>query len=305
MKKYILSLGLTTALVATLLGGALHAKQESLIMGLIPAEDPKAMIEQIQPMKDWMEKELGRTIEVFTATDYSGVIEAMRSKKVDFAWFGPFSYVMAHDRAGADAFAVGVNPKGSSTYQSYLVATPETARKLGISTPLVGEEGMKEIAQKLNAHKKEFTFTFTDPASTSGYAVPRYFMWKVGMDPDQVFQKVGFSGTHDAAELMVKNKTVDMCSDNDMTNPALTAAGKISPETNVVIWRSIPLPGSPLAYRSDLPDDVKVALKKAITTVPKEANKVKAFGNITGWQIVSDKDYTVIKDVKKVIDGLK
>ncbi len=304
MKKYFVALATAATLVA-LLVGVLHAKQESLVMGLIPAEDPKAMITQIEPMKAWMEKELGQHIELFTATDYSGVIEAMRAKKVDFAWFGPFSYVMAHERAGADAFAVGIDPKGKSTYQSYLVATPETARKLGISTPLVGEEGMREIAQKLNEHKKEFTFTFTDPASTSGYAVPRYFMWKVGMDPEQVFQKVGFSGTHDAAELMVKNKTVDMCSDNDMTNPAMVAAGKISPDTNVVIWRSIPLPGSPVAYRNDLPEKTKEALRRAITTIPKEANRVKAFGNITGWQIVTDNDYALVKNVKKVIDDLK
>jgi len=305
MKRYFLVFGLAAAVISILMIGALQAKQESLVMGLIPAEDPKTMIEQMKPMKEWLEKELGQPIELFTATDYSGVIEAMRVKKVDFAYFGPFSYVLAHDRAGAEAFAVGVNAQGKSTYQSYLVATPETARKLGISTPLTGEEGMREIFQKLKEHKKEFTFTFTDPASTSGFAVPRYFMWKVGMDPEQVFQKVGFSGTHDAAELMVKNKTVDLCSDNDMTNPGMVAAGKISPETNVVIWKSILLPGSPVAYRNDLPDKTKQALKKAITTVPKEATKVKAFGSLTGFQIVSDKDYTLIKDVKKVIDDLK
>ncbi|MHB8066566.1 MAG: phosphate/phosphite/phosphonate ABC transporter substrate-binding protein [Desulfobaccales bacterium] len=304
MKKYFLSLAMAAALMS-LLTGMLRAEEKCLVMGLIPAEDPKAMIEQITPMKAWMEKELGQCIKLFTATDYTGVIEAMRAKKVDFAWFGPFSYVMAHERAGAEAFAVGVDPKGKSTYRSYLVATPETAQKLGISTPLEGEEGMKVITQKLNNFKKELTFTFTDPASTSGYAVPRYFMWKVGLDPDQVFKKVGFSGTHDAAELMVKNKTVDLCSDNDMTNPAMVAAGKISPQTNIIIWKSIPLPGSPIAYRQDLPEKTKAGLKKAMTTVPKEANKVKAFGNITNWQIVSDKDYALIKDVKKVIDGLK
>ncbi len=304
MKKYFLAIGLAAALV-TSLSGALHAEQKTLVMGLIPAEDPKTMIEQMKPMKAWLEKGLGQPVELFTATDYSGVIEAMRAKKVDFAYFGPFSYVLAHERAGAEAFAVGVNAQGKSTYQSYLVATPETAKKLCISTPLAGEEGMKEIFQKLNQHKKEFTFTFTDPASTSGYAVPRYFMSKVGMDPEQVFQKVGFSGTHDAAELMVKNHTVDMCSDNDMTNPGMMAAGKISAETNVVIWKSMLLPGSPVAYRNDLPEKTKQALKKAITTIPKEASKVKAFGNMTGFLIVSDKDYTLIKDVKKVIDGLK
>ncbi len=303
MKRYFLTIAMALALISNLTG-TLHAEENCLVMGLIPAEDPKAMIEQIKPMKAWMEKSLGRCITLYTATNYTGVIEAMRAKKLDFAWFGPFSYTMAHERAGADAFAVGIDPKGKSTYRSYLVATPETAQKLDISTPLEGEQGMKAIAEKLNKFNKEFTFAFTDTASTSGHAIPRYYMWKVGLDPDKVFKKVGFSGTHDAAELMVKNKTVDMCADNDMTNPAMVAAGKISPTTNIIIWKSPPIPGSPVAYRHDLPEETKEALKKAITTVPEDANKVTAFGNITGWQIVSDQDYALIKEVKKVIDQL-
>jgi phosphonate transport system substrate-binding protein len=304
MKKYFLALGLAAALM-TMLTAVAQAEGKALVMGFIPIEDPKTMIEQIKPMKSWMEKKLGCPIKLFTATDYTGVIEAMRAKKVDFAWFGPFSYTMAHDRAGADAFAVGIDPKGKSTYRSYLVATPETAKKLGISTPLEGEQGMKAIAEKLNKFKHELTFTFTDPASTSGHAIPRYFMWKVGLEPQTVFRKVGYSGTHDAAELMVKNKTVDMCADNDMTNPEMVAKRKISPKTNVIIWQSPPIPGSPVAYRHDLPEKTKEALKQAITTIPKEANKVTGFGNITGWEITSDGDYTLIKKVKKVIDSLK
>jgi phosphonate transport system substrate-binding protein len=285
--------------------GVHAANKKCLVMGLTPVEDPKAMIEQIQPLKAHLEKELGQCIKVFTATDYTGIIDAMRAKKLDFAWFGPFSYVLAHDRAGAEAFAVGVMARGGHTYRSYLVATPETAKQLGISTPLEGEAGMKAIKEKLNNFKKQLTFTFTDRASTSGYAVPRYFMVKVDLDPYQIFKKVGFSGTHDAAELMVKNKKVDMAADNDITYPAMVAAGKISPTTNIVIWESDPLPGSPVAYRRDLPAKTKAALKKAITTVPQEDNKVEGFGNITRWELISDGDYAMIKEVKEVIDGLK
>ena len=64
--------------------------------------------------------------------------------------------------------------KGNTTYRSYLVATPEAAQKLGISNPPEGEAGIRALAEKLNNHKKQFTFTFTDTASTSGYAVPTF-----------------------------------------------------------------------------------------------------------------------------------
>jgi len=305
MKKVLIKMlsALPILLVIFSTVGVSNAKDKCLVMGLIPAEDPRAMIEQYKPMVKWMEKDMGRCIKIFTATDYTGVIEAMRAKKLDFAWFGPFSYVMAHERAGAEAFAVGIMDNGKTTYCSYLVATPEAANKLGISSPLEGEEGMKTLAKKLNNLKKVFTFTFTDPASTSGYAVPRYFMYKVGLDPEKVFKKAGFIGTHDAAELAVKNKTVDIAADNSVTYPKLMRAGKISATTNVIIWKSPPLPGSPMAYRSDLPEDVKDALKKAIVRVPRD--KVTGYGKIIGYKLVTDKDYELIKEVKKVIDRLR
>jgi phosphonate transport system substrate-binding protein len=300
-KTFFILLGLTVLFTSSVVGA--WAKKDCLIMGLIPAEDPKAMMEQYTPMKKWLEKELGRCIKLFTATDYTGVIEAMRAKKADIAWFGPFSYVLANGRAGAEAFAVGQDAKGVTTYRSYLVATPEAAQKLGITTPLEGEAGMKALAAKLANHQKVFTFAFTDVNSTSGFAIPRYFMHKAGMDPKKVFKKVGYVGTHDAAELVVKNKIIDIVADNDVTYPKMQEKGQTSPKTNVIIWKSPPLPGSPLAYRQDLPQEVKEALKKAIVKVPK--NVVTGYGKITGYQIVGDGDYALIKDVKKVIDTLR
>lgn len=68
------------------------------------------------------EKKIGQPIKVFTATDYTGVIEAMRKKRVDIAFFGPLSYVLAEKKAGAEAFAVGVRKStGKSTYCSIFV----------------------------------------------------------------------------------------------------------------------------------------------------------------------------------------
>jgi phosphonate transport system substrate-binding protein len=172
MKKMLIKVSMLAALVAT----ASNAS-ECLKFGLIPAEDPKAMLEQYTPMAKWLEKEIGQCIELKTSTDYTGVIEAMRANKVDIAWFGPFSYAMAAQRAKAEAFAVGMNAKGSTTYKSYLVATDDVANTLNIKKPLVGHAGMKEINDKLTAQKSKYLMAFTDVASTSGYAAPRYLLY--------------------------------------------------------------------------------------------------------------------------------
>ncbi|MBE0515218.1 phosphate/phosphite/phosphonate ABC transporter substrate-binding protein [Sulfurimonas sp.] len=298
MKKIVI-----TTLIGLSVLSSVAAAKECLTLGLIPAEDPKAMLEQYKPMAQWLEKETGQCIELKASTDYTGVIEAMRAKKVDIAWFGPFSYAMAAQRAGAEAFAVGINSKGITTYKSYLVATPEVVKALDITTPLVGLEGMKQLNTKLTPYNGEYLMAFTDVASTSGYAAPRYFMYKAGIDPKKTFKKVSFTGTHDAAELVIKNKIMDIVADNDISYPKMLESGKISKETNVVIWESSPLPGSPLAYRGDLDSDIKEKIKNAIVKVPK--NIVTGYGKITGYKIVDDKEFDIIKDMKKVIDEVR
>jgi phosphonate transport system substrate-binding protein len=298
MKKILVKISMVAALVAT----ASNAS-ECLKFGLIPAEDPKAMIEQYKPMAEWLEKEIGQCIDLKTSTDYTGVIEAMRAKKVDIAWFGPFSYAMAAERAGAEAFAIGMDKKGDTTYQAYLVATPEVATTLGISKPLVGLEGMKQLNAKLAPHNGKYLMAFTDVASTSGYAAPRYYMHKAGIDPKKTFKKVAYVGTHDAAELVVKNKIMDIVADNDVSYPKMLESGKISKETNVIIWESAPLPGSPLAFRGSLDSKLKAKIKNAIVKVPKDI--VTGYGKITGYKIVEDKEFDIIKDMKKVIDEVK
>ncbi|MCI0500756.1 MAG: phosphate/phosphite/phosphonate ABC transporter substrate-binding protein [Epsilonproteobacteria bacterium] len=298
MKKMLVKISMAAALVAT----ASNAS-ECLKFGLIPAEDPKAMIEQYKPMAVWLEKEIGQCIELKTSTDYTGVIEAMRAKKVDIAWFGPFSYAMAAERAKAEAFAVGMDKKGDTTYQAYLVATPEVATTLNITKPLVGLDGMKQLGAKLTPQNGKYLMAFTDVASTSGYAAPRYFMHKAGINPSKAFKKVAYVGTHDAAELVVKNKIMDIVADNDISYPKMLESGKISKETNVIIWESAPLPGSPLAFRGDLDNKIKTKIKNAIVKVPKDI--VTGYGKITGYKIVEDKTFDIIKDMKKVIDEVK
>lgn len=279
------------------------AKDKCLVMGLIPAEDPKAMVEKYTPLKNYMEKQINRCIELFTATDYTGIIEAMRAKKVDVAWFGPFSYVLAHERAGAEAFAVGVDKNGKTTYHSYLVATPEAAQKLGITKTLEGLEGLKLIGEKLNGDfRKKFTFTFTETASTSGYAVPRYYMHLTNITPEKVFKKVGFIGTHDAAALTVKNKIIDLASVYDEAYHDLIDKGKITKESVFIIWKSPEIVGEPFAYRGDLDENTKKLLRDAIVKVPSEFT---GSPRLKGYKLTSDSEYKTIKEIKKFIDTLK
>lgn len=281
IKQFVVSGFIAALLVAT---GTASAK--TLVMGLIPAENNEEMVKTFEPMRAYLEKKLGQKVKVYTATDYAGIIEAMKRKRVDVAWFGPLSYYLAEQEAGAEAFAVGIREGSTShTYKSVFIAPCGN--------------GIRSIQDM-----KGKSVAFVDPASTSGGLMPTYMVKKeTGMMPQEYFGKFVYSGSHDAAELAVKNKTVDAAADNDITYEKMLAKGLISKDTNCIVKESDPLPGSPLVYRKDLPADQKKKIQDAILGAHKEI-KVTGYGTLSHYVAVGPKDYQMIRDMVKEL-GLR
>ena len=277
---------LSTLISASLIVATGVANARDLVMGLIPAENNEEMIKTFEPMRVYMEKKLHMKVKVFTATDYAGVIEAMKKKRVDVAWFGPLSYYLAEMEAGVEAFAVGIRQGSDShTYKSLII------------TPC--DSGYKSIMDL-----KGKNVAFVDPASTSGGLMPSYMVKKAtGQMPQEFFGKFTYAGSHDAAELAVKNKTVDAAADNDITYPKMLAKGLITKESNCIIAESSPLPGSPLVYRGDLPKSLKADIRDAILNAHKEI-QVAGYGNLSHYVEIAPKDYQVVRDMVKEL-GLK
>ena len=273
-------------IAASLLGASGMASAHELVMGLIPADNNEEMIKTFEPMRAYLEKKLGQKIKMFTATDYAGVIEAMKKKRVDIAWFGPLSYYLAEQEAGAEAFAVGIREgSNSSTYKSIIVTPCDS-----------GIRSIKDLKGK--------SVAFVDPASTSGGLMPSFMVKEAtGMMPQDFFGKFTYAGSHDAAELAVKNKTVDAAADNDITYPRMIEKGLITKESNCIIAESSPLPGSPLVYRGDLPEDLKKNIRDAILNAHKDI-QVTGYGKISHYVAVGPQDYQPIRQMVKDL-GLK
>ena len=131
-------------IIFSVFGTAAHAAQDTLTIGLIPAEDSQAMIESSKQVIEQLERESGMKVEPFVATDYNGIIEALRAKKLDVAYLGPFSYVLASSVADVEAFAVAVTKKtGKSAYKSLIVVRADLpAGKKGTEADIVGVLGL-------------------------------------------------------------------------------------------------------------------------------------------------------------------
>lgn len=286
MKTVLKKIGVFCAGVAVSAMLVLPAAAGELVMGLIPAENNEEMIKQFEPMRAYLESKTGQKVKVFTATDYAGVIEAMRKKRVDIAWFGPLSYYLAEQEAGAEAFAAGIR-KGSDshTYKSIFVVPGDSSAKT-----------LQDLKGK--------SVAFVDPASTSGGLMPTFMVKKAtGLMPQDFFGKFTYAGSHDAAELAVKNKTVDAAADNDITYPKMLKKGLITKETNRILLESDPLPGSPLCYRKGLSREMKTKIQEAILNAHKDI-QVSGYGDLSHYVAVTPQDYQVVRDMVREL-GLK
>ncbi|NIU60689.1 MAG: PhnD/SsuA/transferrin family substrate-binding protein, partial [Pseudomonas stutzeri] len=69
----------------------------------------------------YLEEHLDKKVQLIVTTDYSSMIEAMRFGRIDLAYFGPLSYVMAKSKSDIEPFAAMVID-GKPTYRSVIIA---------------------------------------------------------------------------------------------------------------------------------------------------------------------------------------
>jgi phosphonate transport system substrate-binding protein len=285
----IVALGLTSLYVwagnANITGQAIKSEEMKVLkMGLIPADDAQEMLRNYEPVKEYLSEELGIPVEIQVTSDYSAAIEAMRSKHIDMAWFGPFSYIIAANVAGAEAIVNGVKEStGSATYKSVIVVNANS----GIKT-------LDDLKGK--------SFAFVDPASTSGNLIPRKMLIEKGIDPDKDFSTSFYAGTHNAVEYAIANGKVDAGASGDNVYNRMLAEGEIDPEVNIILYESEPIPGSPIVVRGNLPAELKQEIQTALIKMDKQTiHQVSGWGGIAHYQKVSDSDYDVIRETAKIL----
>ncbi|MFH1358730.1 MAG: phosphonate ABC transporter substrate-binding protein [archaeon] len=256
-----------------------------LRMGLIPADDAAEMLRAYEPVREYLSKELGIPVEIQVTNDYTAAIEAMKYKHIDMAWFGPFSYILASNVAGAEAIVNGVRRSdGKADYHSIIVTNADS--------------GIKTLADL-----KGKSFAFVDPASTSGNLMPRKILIENGIDPKKDFSNYYYAGTHNAVEYAIANGKVDAAADSDNSYDRMVAEGEIDPNVNIIIYKSEPIPGSPIAVRGDLPEELKEKITRALIDMNEQTiNKVDGWGDIANYQKVSDSDYDIIRDIAQVLN---
>jgi phosphonate transport system substrate-binding protein len=251
------------------------ANPDKLRIALLPDENASTIIQNAQPLKAYLQQVLKKDIEIIVTTDYSSMIEAMRFGRIEVAYFGPFSYVLAKSKATEiEPFAVGVE-RGKPFYNSIIIANAAGPVK-----------AIEDIKGK--------PFAFGDQASTSSHLAPRTLLAKKGLIGDQDY-KVVHLGKHDAVARAVAAGQVPAGALSEAIYRVLVKEGKVDASKLTEIALSDPIPNYPMTLQGYLAPDLKAAIRKAFLELD-DPVILKLF-RVEKLAPTTDKDYDVLRDM--------
>jgi phosphonate transport system substrate-binding protein len=249
--------------------------QQELLIGLIPEQNVFRQRERYMVLRQYLSDRLGIVVNFTSLSRYGNIIERFSSEKMDGAFFGSFTYALAHNQLGVEPIARSVNLDGTSTYHGYIFVRSDA----GIRT-------VDDMKGK--------RFVFVDRATTAGYLFPLAWFREKGIDNLRAF--LGdeyFAGSHDAAIQAVLSKEADVgAAKNTIYDQLATENPRVRKEL-VILAASDVVPQNCLAVRKDLDPELKTALRQILLTMDKDnegEDALRRFG-ARGFIETNDHDY--------------
>ncbi len=224
-----------------------------------------------EPFFAYLAKTVGRPYELIVTTDWAGIAVALANSQVDCAWMGPWGYVLAKDRSGAEALAT-VKYQGKPVYHAIIIARPELR------------------IERFPEDAKGMSISFADAGSTSGFLIPSYWFKTQGIDPKTYF-RYRDGASHPANDLAVATGQVDLATDYDRNLAAMIAAGRVKDDQVKIVWTSDPLPNDALAVRRDLGAALKRTFLDAALGMDEATAAAVMPPNYTGWVAATPETY--------------
>jgi phosphonate transport system substrate-binding protein len=271
------------------------AKYPELVFAIIPSENASGVTERYTPFVQYLARELGTKVTLRIANDYAAIIEGQRTGNIHIASYGPSSFARARmTGAKVDAFAIETNLDGTKGYHSVFYVKKDS--------PYQKVEDLKGKNLGL-----------VDPNSTSGNNVPRFALNGMKIEPETFFSKVVYTGSHENAIIALQQGTVDVAANwwNDEQESNLQRMARknmAKAEDFRIIYKSEQIVNSPMAYLTDLPEELKAKIRDAVlnlSTKDKAAFDKIYEGKQGPLVAVDNKAYDPIIELNKFVDDLR
>lgn len=273
--------------------GALQPTK-TVTIGFIPGETPETLKENGQAIAKMIEAKIGLPVNIYVGKNYGELIDAMKNKKVDFAFLSAMSYVFAERTAGAKVLLKKVWD-GPYYYATILSRGDQKLTKL----------------QQL----KGKSFAFVDEKSASGYLYPQAYFKKNGIDAKTFFKSTIFSGNHNESIKLLRDGGVDAVAVFANDPKAKDTAWEHTPAPDKKkypnphrVWISDPIPNDPFCVRQEFYDaNPKIShdLMFALIELDEDAATGPTFKKLLGvssLMLATSQQYDPVRDLVKSLD---
>ena len=241
---------------------AKQGPEKKLLIGLIPEQNIFKQMERYEPLADHLSKKVSLSIRLIVLPRDGNIINSFVSSGMDGAFFGSFSYALAHEKLGVEVLARPLSLDGTSTYHGLIFVRKDS--------------GIKSIRQMEGKR-----FAFVDKATTAGYLLPLAYFKKHGKNYKTFLKESYLTGTHEDTIFDVLNRKADVGAAKNTVYERMAASDERIKKELVILERSPDVPENGLAVRKDLDGSLKKKLKEALLTMhenPEGAALLKNFG---------------------------
>jgi len=229
MKTLLYALALNFAVAMT-------ASAQVFVFTAIPDEDESQLEQRFSAVGQYLSDALDVEVRYVPVKSYAAAVSAFRNNQVQLAWFGGLSGVQARARVpGSQVLAQGVEDQA---FWSYLIAHESTGLEAG---------------DRIDDRMRGMTFTFGSKSSTSGRLIPEFYLREhFGEAPEDVFDRVGFSGSHSRTLRLVESGSYQVGAINYAVWQRELEAGNIDTDAVKIIWQTPSYPNYQWSIRGDV-----------------------------------------------------
>jgi phosphonate transport system substrate-binding protein len=259
----------------------LPAKKPStkkLLIGLIPERNIFKQLERYEPLKVYLERKTGTKIKLKILPRYGNIIDNFKSSDMDGAFFGSFTYTLAHAKVGVEALARPVALDNTSTYYGMI---------------FVRKDSRIRTARDMKGKR----FAFVDKATTAGYLLPlEYFHDNGILNYNEYLKEAYFTGTHEDAIYDVLNGKADIGAAKNTVFQRLAREDPRIGKELVVLRRSPEVPENALALRKDIDPVLRSRLKETFLNMRLDPEGKKVLEHFGAQRFIEtrNEEYDVI-----------
>jgi phosphonate transport system substrate-binding protein len=250
-----------------------------LLIGLIPEQNLFRQVERYEPLGEYLFRKTGTKVTFKILPRYGNIIDSFKSSGLDGAFFGSFTYTLAHAKVGVEVMARPLALDNTSTYYGMI---------------FVRKDSRIRTARDMKGKR----FAFVDKATTAGYLLPLDYFHENGISNYRGYlREVYFTGTHEDAILDVLNRKADIGAAKSTEFQRLAKADPRIMKELVVLERSPDVPENALALRVDIDASVRDLLKDALLKMNLDPDGKKVLERFGALKFIetTDKDYDVVR----------